>query len=171
MARGPDGAGGGAGFSLADQLFNADSLQDLADEFSALPGFDGARFHAAALGGLASRGLLERLDWIADCLEPRLAPDFPTMADQLVAALPLPLDPALRWTINQEIRARNLFKDDIPGAEIPKDWKRYTDDQLERLAKDPDSEIHDWGRWQPTPEEADELLRTEIYTREKYVKH
>ena len=36
---------------------------------------------------------MECLDWFADCLEPYLATDFPTMADQLEAALPPPLDP------------------------------------------------------------------------------
>jgi hypothetical protein len=41
------------------------------------------------------RGLLERIDWIADCIEPHLAPDFPTMADQIEAAMPPPLDPTL----------------------------------------------------------------------------
>jgi len=96
VARGPDGQGGGAGFSLADQLFNRDTLADLAQDFAVLPGFDAALFHRAALAGLASRGLLERLEHIADCLEPQLAPDFPTMAEQLEAALPPPLDPARR---------------------------------------------------------------------------
>ncbi|WP_425039524.1 hypothetical protein [Primorskyibacter sp. S187A] len=93
MARGPDGQGGGAGFSLADQLFNADSLGDLAREFSTLPGFDAERFHREALAGMATRTLLDRLEHIADCLEAQLAPDFPTMADQLEAAMPPPLSP------------------------------------------------------------------------------
>ncbi|MEL6452737.1 MAG: DNA alkylation repair protein [Pseudomonadota bacterium] len=84
-------------FSLKDQLFNADSLGDLADEFAAgVPGFDRDAFHAAALSGVAERTLLDCLDWFADCLEPYLAPDFPTMADQLEAAMPAPLDPGLR---------------------------------------------------------------------------
>ena len=86
-----------ANFSLTDQLFNAQSLGDLADQYAAaLPGFARDRFHAAALGGVAERSLLDCLDWFADCLEPWLAPDFPTMADQLEAAMPPPLDPSLR---------------------------------------------------------------------------
>jgi hypothetical protein len=48
------------------------------------------------LPGLAERDALERIDWIADCLEPHLAPDFPTMADQIEAAMPPPLDPTLQ---------------------------------------------------------------------------
>ncbi|MEL7257926.1 MAG: hypothetical protein AAFN80_08780 [Pseudomonadota bacterium] len=83
------------GFSLKDQLFNADSIGDLAAEYAAaLPGFDAKAFHAQVMGGLADRELLARLDWIADCLEPRLSSDFPTMADQIEAAMPPPLDPS-----------------------------------------------------------------------------
>lgn len=93
MARGPDGQGGGAGFSLADQLFNSDTVGDLAREFGALPGFDADTFHRRAVDGLAARGLLERLDWIADCATPYLPGHFPDMADALEAAMPPPLDP------------------------------------------------------------------------------
>lgn len=95
MARGPDGQGGGAGFSLADQLFNADTLADLASDYAVLPGFDPARFQAEALDGLKGRGLLERLDRIATCVEAQLPSGFPEMADALEAALPDPLDPSL----------------------------------------------------------------------------
>lgn len=85
-----------ATFSLKDQLFNADSLGTLADEVAAaVDGFDRDGFHRAALSGIAARSLLECLDWFADCLEPYLAPDLATMADQLEAALPPPLDPSL----------------------------------------------------------------------------
>ena len=84
-------------FSLKDHLFNPDSVGQLAAEYaSALPGFDAALFVREALSGFASRELLARLDWMADCLEPQLAGDFPTMADQLEAAMPLPLDPSLK---------------------------------------------------------------------------
>lgn len=84
-------------FSLKDQLFNADSLGDLANEFAAgIPRFDRGAFHTAALSGVADRSLMECLDWFADCLEPHLAADFPTMADQLEAAMPPRLDPTLR---------------------------------------------------------------------------
>jgi 3-methyladenine DNA glycosylase AlkC len=94
VARGPDGQGGGAGFSLADQLFNAQTLHDLAAELAGLPGFDTHRFHHEATDGLAGRGLLERLDWIATCVERQLPRGFPAMADALEAAMPPPLDPA-----------------------------------------------------------------------------
>jgi 3-methyladenine DNA glycosylase AlkC len=84
-----------AGTSRADALFNAETLGRLASEYAVLPGFDAEAFLARVLPGLPARGLLERIDWIADCLEPQLAPDFPAMADQIEAALPPPLDPTL----------------------------------------------------------------------------
>ncbi len=84
-------------FSLKDHLFNPDSVARLAAEFAgALPFFDADRFQADALSGFAERELMARLDWMADCLESQLAADFPTMADQLTAALPPPLDPGLK---------------------------------------------------------------------------
>lgn len=86
-----------ANFSLKDQLFNADSLGDLGREYATgLPGFDGEAFAAKALSGVAARSLVACLDWFADCLEPALAPDFPTMAEQLEAMMPPPLDATLR---------------------------------------------------------------------------
>ncbi|MEO0939663.1 MAG: DNA alkylation repair protein [Pseudomonadota bacterium] len=94
MARGVAAA---PNFSLKDQLFNAETLGQLGREYAAgVPGFDGEGFAAQALSGVAARGLLECLDWFADCLESRLAPDFPVMADQLEAAMPPRLDPGLR---------------------------------------------------------------------------
>ncbi len=81
-------------FLLKDHLFNAESVGQLAAEFAAaVPGFDSDRFVSEALAGFPERELLQRLDWLADCLEPQLAPSFPAMADQLEAALPSPLDP------------------------------------------------------------------------------
>ncbi|KMK68046.1 hypothetical protein [Puniceibacterium sp. IMCC21224] len=93
MARGPDGKGGGAGFSLADQLFNADSIGQMAAEYAVLPGFDPELFRSTALAGMASRGLLERLDFLADCVANQLPQDFPAMAGALEAAMLPPLDP------------------------------------------------------------------------------
>lgn len=83
-------------FSLKDHLFNAGSLGTLADEFAVLPGFPRDAFHAQVVAGLEGRELLERLEWIADCLEPHLSSDFNEMADQLEAAMPPALDPTLK---------------------------------------------------------------------------
>lgn len=85
-----------ANFSLKDQLFNAESLGDLAGEYAAgCPGFPAESFARAALSGVAERSLVACLDWFADCLEPYLPGDFPAMADQLKAMMPPPLDPGL----------------------------------------------------------------------------
>lgn len=79
---------------LKDQLFNAHSVGQLAAEYAAaVPGFDAARFQAEALAGFAERELMARMDWMATCLEGQLAADFPTMADQLEAAMPARLSP------------------------------------------------------------------------------
>lgn len=83
-------------FSLKDHLFNPETVGQLAGEYAgAIADFDPEKFTATTLQGFANRELMERLDWIADCLEPFLASDFPTMADQLQRALPPPLDPDL----------------------------------------------------------------------------
>lgn len=84
-------------FSLRDHLFNAATLGQLAEEFAVgVPGFDAERFLATVLPQLPELGLLHRLEALADGIEAQLAGDFPTMADQLTAAMPPPLDPALR---------------------------------------------------------------------------
>ncbi|MGB7241435.1 MAG: hypothetical protein WBC93_05010 [Sulfitobacter sp.] len=83
-------------FSLKDHLFNAQTIAQLADEYACgIAGFDAARFQRDTLAGFGPQGLLERLDWIADCVTQQLSADFPTMADQLEAAMPARLDPDL----------------------------------------------------------------------------
>ncbi len=82
-------------FSLKDQLFNAGTLGDLVSEYEAgIPGFDRDRFLRAALDRFPDLGLLERMEWMADCLEAQLPADFEAMADLLQASMPPPLDPA-----------------------------------------------------------------------------
>lgn len=107
MAR---GVGVAQGFSLKDQLFNSDSLGDLAAEYAAgVSGFDGPDFHAEVVAGLKGRELMERLNWIADCVEKRLSPDFATMADQIEAAMP----PALDGTLQDDDFGRFIHA--VPG--------------------------------------------------------
>ncbi|MCR8826487.1 DNA alkylation repair protein [Pseudosulfitobacter koreensis] len=85
------------GFSLKDQLFNAQSLGQLGAEYAAgLPGLDGQAFARQALSGVPERSLMACLDWFADCITPHLSPEFVVMADQIEAMMPPPLDPALR---------------------------------------------------------------------------
>ncbi|WP_247742975.1 DNA alkylation repair protein [Shimia sp. R9_1] len=94
MAR---GTGVSQGFSLKDHLFNAESMADLAAEYAAgIPGFDAEGFQAETVAGFPERELMERMEWIADCIEKRLASDFLSMADQLEAAMPPALDPTLK---------------------------------------------------------------------------
>lgn len=82
-------------FSLKDHLLNAETVAQLAAEFAAgVPEFDADRFAREALSGFPERELMARMEWMADCLQRQLAGDFPTMADQLEAALPARLDPS-----------------------------------------------------------------------------
>lgn len=84
-------------FSLKDHLFNPQTVGQLAQEYCAgIPSFDGARFERDALAGFEGRELMQWLEWLADCIEEQLSPDFPTMADQLEAAMPPRLDPSLK---------------------------------------------------------------------------
>jgi 3-methyladenine DNA glycosylase AlkC len=82
-------------FSLKDHLFNAETIAQLGQEYAAgIASFDADKFEREALSGFASRELMQRLEWIADCVEGQLSSDFPTMAEQLEAAMPTRLDPA-----------------------------------------------------------------------------
>ncbi|MEC8572880.1 MAG: hypothetical protein VXZ09_04475 [Pseudomonadota bacterium] len=122
MAR---GVGVSQGFSLKDELFNADSLGDLAAEFAAgVPGFDGEDFHQEVVAGLQGRELMERMKWIADCVEKRLAPDFPEMADQLEAAMPPALDPTLKDDELRYIGTRVGIAMEVRGLDV---WKETAD--------------------------------------------
>ena len=81
---------------MKDQIFNASSVGDLAAEFAAaVPGFPATDFKAEVMAGLPSREFMARLEWIADCLEPHLAKNFPQMAAQLEAAMVPELAPDL----------------------------------------------------------------------------
>lgn len=78
-----------------DHLFNAQTVGQLAQEYAqALPAFDAERFQRDVLAGFADRELMQRLDWIADCLEAQLPTGFPAMAEALEKAMPARLDPA-----------------------------------------------------------------------------
>ena len=83
-------------FSLKDHMFNAQTVGQLAQEYATeIPSFDAAKFESEALSGFAVRELMQRLEWMADCVESQLSSDFPTLAEQLEAAMPSRLDPAL----------------------------------------------------------------------------
>lgn len=81
------------GFSLKDQLFNADTVGGLAARFRTVdPNFD-TGFEARVLSRFPDLELKQRIDWIADCLVDALPDSFPDAAAIIDAALPPPLDP------------------------------------------------------------------------------
>ena len=84
-----------AGFSLKDQLFNAEKVRYLAGLFAqADTGFDSSGFQRAVMARLPDLELKERINLIADVLAHHLPADLPDAAGILRAALPEPLDPA-----------------------------------------------------------------------------
>ncbi|MGI3168147.1 hypothetical protein ACRARG_03280 [Pseudooceanicola sp. C21-150M6] len=84
------------GYSLKDQLFNAEKVGYLAGLFRQVdPGFD-PQFEARCLSRFPELELKARIAWIADCLIPALPEHFPAAADLIEAALPPPLDPSLK---------------------------------------------------------------------------
>ncbi|WP_146344789.1 hypothetical protein [Falsiphaeobacter marinintestinus] len=84
------------GFSLKDQLFNAEKVRYLAGLFqSAAPEFDANGFSATVMTRLPDLELKQRIVWIAECLGQHLPGPLPDIAPTLVTALPPPLDPTL----------------------------------------------------------------------------
>lgn len=83
-----------AGFSLKDQLFNADKVQYLAGLFAeADPGFASGAFQNDVMARLPALELKQRIALIAECLGTHLPGELPQIAPVLRAALPPPLDP------------------------------------------------------------------------------
>ncbi|MEM7090417.1 MAG: hypothetical protein AAF496_12685 [Pseudomonadota bacterium] len=82
------------GFSLKDQLFNADKTRYLADLFGAADtSFDADAFQTQVMSRLLDLELKERMAWIAVCLQQACPGDLPTVAPVILRALPPPLDP------------------------------------------------------------------------------
>ena len=82
------------GYSLKDQLFNAEKTRYLAGLFEQVsPEFDAPGFEAQVMSRLLQLELKERMAWIATCLEQALPGSLPEVAHTLRAALPPPLDP------------------------------------------------------------------------------
>ncbi|GGH29917.1 3-methyladenine DNA glycosylase AlkC [Cribrihabitans marinus] len=83
------------GFSLKDQLFNAETVDGLAARFAAAsPGFDAKAFRAEVLDRFPELELKARIDWIADCLAQQVPGDLDAIAPVILRALPPPCDPA-----------------------------------------------------------------------------
>lgn len=84
------------GFSLKDQLFNAEKVAYLAGLFEgASKSFDRDAFEARVMARLPELELKERIDWIAECLAEALPGDLQAVAPVILKALPEPLDPTL----------------------------------------------------------------------------
>ena len=85
------------GYSLKDQLFNAEKVRYLAGLLGAAdPGFDPTEFESRVMARLSDLELKARILWIADCLATSLPGPLPDTAPVLRAAMPAPLDPTLK---------------------------------------------------------------------------
>lgn len=82
------------GFSLADQLFNRDTVGILADGFEQAGVFKAAPFVSDVIKDFPKLELKARINHIADHLARVLPPDFHAASTAILAALPAPLDPA-----------------------------------------------------------------------------
>ncbi|MEX0347934.1 MAG: hypothetical protein AB3N15_00785 [Paracoccaceae bacterium] len=84
------------GFSLKDQLFNAEKVAYLAGLFEGTSrAFDRDAFEAKVMERLPDLELKERIDWIAECLAEAVPGDLQAVAPVILKALPEPLDPTL----------------------------------------------------------------------------
>lgn len=83
-----------SGFSLKDQLFNAEKVRYLAGLFAS-DSFDGDEFQARVMSRLPDLELKERMSWIAACLGDAVPGELPDVAPVILRALPPPLDPSL----------------------------------------------------------------------------
>nr|WP_321252584.1 hypothetical protein [uncultured Ruegeria sp.] len=82
------------GFSLKDQLFNAEKTSYLTGLFSASDAdFDATAFQARVMQRLPELELKERMAWIAECLQQAVPGELPDVAPVILCALPPPLDP------------------------------------------------------------------------------
>ncbi len=83
-------------FSLADRLFNAGSVQVLADAMArSWQKFDKASFTQDSLAAFPDLELKARIRHMVDRLDEQLPDDFEQAVDVLEGALPAPLDPTL----------------------------------------------------------------------------
>ena len=83
-----------ASFSLADQLFNPQSVRQLAGALQqAHPGFAQDEFESEVLARFPELALKARIDWMVTALERHLPADYAAAETVLRRALPAPLDP------------------------------------------------------------------------------
>ncbi len=81
-------------FSLKDQLFNAETVAELADALKRADSkFKRDRFLKEAIAPFPTLELKERITWLVQCLTEHLPTDFAAATELMLAALPPPLDP------------------------------------------------------------------------------
>ncbi len=83
-------------FSLKDHLFNAETVGLLGRHFEDAGVFSAAPFVDTVMAQMIPLELKARINLIAEVLADHLPQDFPAAADAIRAALPPPLDPALK---------------------------------------------------------------------------
>ncbi len=83
------------GFSLKDDLFNAETVGHLAGLFDKAGVFRAAPFEKEVMALMPPLELKERINMIASVLTRHLPTDFVAAADAIRSALPPPLDPTL----------------------------------------------------------------------------
>ncbi|WP_209503719.1 MULTISPECIES: hypothetical protein [unclassified Ruegeria] len=82
------------GFSLKDQMFNAEKVNYLSGLFSESHAeFDAPAFRSAVMSRLLDLELKDRIIWIATCLQQAVPGDLHAVAPTILRALPAPLDP------------------------------------------------------------------------------
>jgi 3-methyladenine DNA glycosylase AlkC len=115
-------------FSLADQLFNEESVARLSRGLKkSHRRFDAKGFELQVLGRFPDLELKQRIAAMVDALEPRLPDDFGKAVGVLQKALPEPLDPDLRdndfgefiWGVPAEYVARHGVAKDRLEVSLP----------------------------------------------------
>ena len=114
-------------FSLKDQLFNAESVGELAGRLAGvLPRFRRAAFEREVLDRFADLELKERIAWIVTVLESYLPATFTEARRALHDALPEPLDPTRTdddfgkfiWVVPGEYVAKHGCKTEFLGESL-----------------------------------------------------
>lgn len=114
-------------FSLKDNLFNRDTVAELAGRLAAAQKrFPRKRFESAVLDRFPELELKARIDWIVTQLENALPDDFTAALEVLHRALPKPLDPNLSdddfgryiWVVPGEYVARRGVRADRLEASL-----------------------------------------------------
>ncbi|WP_436717089.1 hypothetical protein U8335_08560 [Roseiconus lacunae] len=150
-----------SGFSLKDHLFNRDRVEYLAKQFhSADPEFKEGIFVRQVMQKLKNLELKQRIVLIAETLEKHLSPDFGIATEQIVNALPPPLDEALadddfgdfifaplgEYVVRNGRSKRHLRRSLKTLQEITKRFSM--EDAIRAFIRDfPDETVAELGKW------------------------